>query len=688
MISFLQRKLSDISISKKLYFTIAIMALLITIELCTLFFAITTLSSVRSYVEGEGLWSKAQKDAVLNLRIYAYSHNEKDYAAFQQFMRVPLGDSKTRKELLKPVPDMAVARQGLIEGRNHPDDVDGMLKLIIRFHNISYLKRAFTAWTNAEAEVTQLIPISIKLHTLIQNNAPQADINALLGQINDINKRVTVSEDQFSYILGEGARWLEDIVLKLLLSLSLTIGTTSIIVTVSVSRNIQRSIKAINDGAAQISKGILNTRVRVFSKDEIGALAVSFNSMTETLEHNIQDLKDTEEKLKEQKKKAESSEKVKQLFLANMSHEIRTPMNAILGFARLLQDSSIDEEQRKYIEIILQSGDNLLVIINDILDFSKIEAGKVVFEVMPFHLVDHINSTIELQAAKAEQKNIKLTSYIDEKLPVMVQGDAVRLNQILLNLISNAIKFTEKGEVNVSVTAIKQTANDVVIGFSVKDTGIGIPLEKQGKIFEVFEQATTGSVRKFGGTGLGLSIVKQLVELQGGKITLKSIPGEGSEFSFKLRFLKQTAEDALVDKLSSAVIAKPTELPKQGAGKRILVVEDNPINSLLVIKVLKRQGYETDIAENGKIAVDKYLANQYDMILMDLQMPEMDGYEATMSIRRSETGNRNIPIIAMTAHTIKGEFERCMEIGMNNFISKPFRPDDLYEKIDMLLKSA
>jgi two-component system, sensor histidine kinase len=687
MITFLQKKLSDISISRKLYFTVAIMALLITIELCTLFFAITTLSSVRSYVEGEGLWSKAQKDAVLNLHIYAYSHNEKDYAAFQQFMKVPLGDSKTRKELLKAKPDLNVAREGLIEGRNHPDDVGGMLKLIIRFHEISYLKNAFAAWTAAEAEVTKLIPISTQLHNLVNAHAPQSQINALLIQIDNLNKSVTVNEDQFSFILGEGARWLEGIVLRLLLCLSLTIGTSSIIVTVSVSRNIQRSLNAILEGAAQISKGIFNTRVKVYSKDEIGILATSFNQMTDTLEHNIRDLKETEEKLKEEKKKAESSEKVKQLFLANMSHEIRTPMNAILGFARLLQESDIDEEQRKYIDIILQSGDNLLVIINDILDFSKIEAGKVVFEVLPFHLADNIRSTIELQAAKARQKNIKLTAHIDEKLPVMVQGDTVRLNQILLNLISNAIKFTEEGEVNVSVTEVKESNSDVTIQFSVKDTGIGIPLEKQSKIFEVFEQATTSTVRKFGGTGLGLSIVKQLVELQGGRVVLKSKPGLGSEFSFRLRFLKYHSEEIPVEP-KEKIPAQLVNDIKIGAGKRILVVEDNPINSLLVLKVLKRQGYETDVAENGKVALDKYHANKYDIILMDLQMPEMDGYEATINIRRSLTGNNNIPIIAMTAHTIKGEYERCMEIGMNNFISKPFRPDDLYEKIDSLLVSA
>lgn len=662
------------------------MGLFIIIELCTLFFAITTLSSVRSYVEGEGLWSKAQKDALLNLHIYAYSHDEKNYQAFKEFMKVPLGDSRTRMELLKPHPDMDVARQGLIEGRNHPDDIEGMLNVLIRFHNVSYIKNAFAAWSSAEKQVKQLIPISEQFHKMVKENVPQSDINALLAHIDDTNKNITSLEDTFSFTLSEGARWLEGIVLRLLLCLSLTIGTSSIIVTISVSRNMQRSLNAILEGAAQITKGILNTRVKVYSRDEIGILATSFNEMTDKLEHNIRDLKETEEKLKEEKKKAESSEKVKQLFLANMSHEIRTPMNGILGFARLLQESNIDEEQRKYIDIILQSGDNLLVIINDILDFSKIEAGKVVFEIMPFHLLDSINSTIDLQAAKAEQKNIKLNVQIDQKLPVMVQGDTVRLNQILLNLISNAIKFTEAGEVNVSVTEVKQTMKDVVIQFSVKDTGIGIPYEQQHKIFEIFEQATTDTGRKFGGTGLGLSIVKQLVELQGGKISLKSKPGEGSEFTFRLRFLKDITSEQTAD-ARQPVAPKPfVEGIKIGKGKRILVVEDNPINSLLVLKVLKRQGYETDVAENGKIALDKYHTNNYDMILMDLQMPEMDGYEATIKIRRSDTGNSNIPIIAMTAHTIKGEYERCMEIGMNNFISKPFRADDLYEKIDSLIK--
>jgi len=687
MISFLQKKLGDISISKKLYFTIAIMALLITIELCTLFFAITTLSSVRSYVEGEGLWSKAQKDAVLYLRIYAYSHNENDYATFQQFIKVPLGDSKARLELLKPNPDISIVRQGLLEGRNNPDDIDGMIKLITRFHNVSYLAKAFKAWTNAETTVKQLLPISEKLHQLVRTNASQKDIALLLGQIEDINKQVTSSEDTFSFTLGEGARWLEGIVLKLLLTLSLTIGTTSIIITVSVSRGIERGIKAIVDGATLIGQGLLDTRVKVYSRDEIGTLATSFNQMTDRLEHNIKDLKDTEEKLKLEKKKAESSEKVKQLFLANMSHEIRTPMNAILGFARLLEESTMDEEQRKYIDIIIQSGDNLLVIINDILDFSKIEAGKIVFDASPFHLKDSIDSTIELQQAKAEQKNIKLTADIDGNIPAVIVGDAVRLNQILLNLISNAIKFTEAGEVGINVKLLKDKDENVLIEFTVKDTGIGIPFEKQGKIFEVFEQATTGSVRKFGGTGLGLSIVKQLVEQQGGKISLKSTPGEGSVFSFRLMFLKDKQTE-IHTKKGDIVVKPPVGDLKMGTGKRILVVEDNPINSLLVIKVLKKQGYETDVAENGKIALDKYHTNNYDIILMDLQMPEMDGYETTLHIRELKTVKKNIPIIAMTAHTIKGEYERCMEIGMNNFISKPFQPADLYEKINTLLESA
>ncbi len=328
IISFLQKKLGNITISLKLYFTVGIMALLVTAELCTLWFAVGTLSSVRSFVNGEGLWSKAQKDAVYSLFIYAHSHNEKDYKAFREILKVPLGDNKTLRELSKPNPDLRIARQGFLEGRNHPQDVDGMISLITRFHNVSYINRAVVIWGQAEQTMEQLIIISDKLHHMI-NSRPvsQPDIDKVLEQAQVLNRKSTFLEDDFSFTLGEGSRWLENLVLQLLLTLSLTIGTTSILITISVSRGLEKGIKAIIDGAALVGKGLLNTRVKVYSRDEIGTLAASFNQMSDTLERNMRDireLKDAEEKLKSEKEIAETSEKTKQLFLAKMSHEIRT----------------------------------------------------------------------------------------------------------------------------------------------------------------------------------------------------------------------------------------------------------------------------------------------------------------------------------------------------------------------------
>jgi hypothetical protein len=681
LISFLQKRLGNISISRKLYFTVGIMALLVTIELCTLWFAISTLSSVRSFVNGEGLWSKAQKDAVYSLLIYAHSHDEKDYHAFREFLKVPQGDNKTRIELFKQKPDFKVATQGFIEGRNHPADVDGMINLITRFHSISYINRAIVIWGQAEVTMEQVIAISDKLHIMISSKvASQQEIDKVLEQAEILNRRLTMLEDDFSFTLGEGSRWLEDIVLKLLLTLSLTIGTTSILITISVSGGIERGLKAIIEGASLISKGLLNTRVKVYSRDEIGVLATSFNQMADTLEHYIRELQETEENLKKEKERAEASEKAKQLFLANMSHEIRTPMNGILGFARLLEESLTEKEQLEYIHVIIKSGDDLLVILNDILDFSRMEAGKITFESAPFNLRDIIHSTVMMMESKSKQKNISVVNNIDDKIPDIILGDSVRLNQILLNLVSNAIKFTEKGQISISVICIEKNMNNLILEFRIKDTGIGIPLDKQEKIFESFEQATADTSRRFGGTGLGLSIVKQLVELQNGEIFLNSKPGYGSDFYFRLSFLK------IKEKKNKPDFKKAEKLQSNDEIIHVLVVEDNPINKLLVVKVLQKKSFEIDVAENGKIALEKYAKNNYDIILMDLQMPEMDGYEATMNIRRLETHKKDIPIIAMTAHTIKGERERCLEIGMNEFISKPFAINELYEKIYKLTK--
>jgi signal transduction histidine kinase/ActR/RegA family two-component response regulator len=685
--SSLRNKLKNTSIARKLYFTVGIMAVLVAIELSTLFFAVNTLSSVRSYVEGEGLWSKAQKDAVYHLRIYTFSHDEKDYRQFLDFLKVPLGDKKARIELAKADPDFEVARQGFIEGRNHPDDVDGMIKLIRRFHDVYYIHSAFVIWGQAEDKMEQLIPLGDKLHNMISSkSATQAEINKVLGEAEVINGKLTQLEDDFSFTLGEGSRWLERIVLRILLALSLTIGTTSILITISVSRGIEKGIKTIIDGAALIRQGLFDTRVEVYSRDEIGVLATAFNEMTITLEQNIHNLKNAEESLIKERDRAEASEKAKQLFLANMSHEIRTPMNAILGFARLLEEAITDKELLEFIQVIIKSGDDLLVILNDILDFSRIEAGKVNFEKQPFNVRGNVAAIVTMMESKAASKNLKLTSAIDNTMPQMLVGDAVRLSQILLNLVSNAIKFTESGNIRISLSVVDENEANIIVEFVIKDTGIGIPLEKQAKIFESFEQATTNTMRKFGGTGLGLSIAKQLVEMQDGKIFVKSLPGMGAEFYFRLPFLKYT--DKLQQKSGREDVdnAEPSEIVKSGKGVRVLIVEDNTINQMLIVKVLQKRDFTIDVAANGVIALSKYRNNDYDIILMDLQMPEMDGYETTRNIRNMPGSKKDIPIMAMTAHTIKGEMERCLAIGMNDYIPKPFNINELFEKIFALVE--
>lgn len=683
MISFLQRKFGNISIARKLYFTVGIMALAVTVELCTLWFSINTLSSVRAFVNGEGLWSKAQKDAVYSLLVYAHSHDEKDYQSFLHFLKVPIGDNKTRLELQKPHPDMAIAREGFLEGRNSPEDVGGMISLIRRFHDESYLHKAIIIWGEAEKNMEQLIAISNTLHVMISSGkASQHEIDNTLAQAEGLNRSFTKLEDDFSFTLGEGSRWLERVVLRILLTLSLTIGSTGILIAISVSRGIGRGVNAIIEGALQVSRGLLSTRVKVYSRDEIGMLAASFNDMTDKLERNIRDireLKDTEQNLKREKEKAETSEKTKQLFLAKMSHEIRTPMNAILGFARLLEETLHEKDQQDYIDIIIRSSEDLLVILNDILDFSRLESGKIVFENIPIKPAEIVKATVIMMEQKSRQKGVDIRYLVDDKVPDTIIGDSVRLSQVLLNLVSNALKFTEKGEIVISVSLLDENDVSVWLDFGVKDTGIGIPAEMQEKIFESFEQASYDTARKYGGSGLGLSIVKQIVQLQHGELFVESKPGYGADFHFRLNFLKFSEP---FENVKAAAAENP--FPR-GEGTKILIVEDNLINQMLVRKVLGKQGFETDSAENGKAALDKIDQSHYDLILMDLQMPEMDGYEATRRIRESSV-RRQVPIVAMSAHTFKDEYERCIAAGMDGFVSKPFDTIKLFDTIFGILK--
>ncbi|HXC05877.1 MAG TPA: ATP-binding protein, partial [Bacteroidia bacterium] len=382
------------------------------------------------------------------------------------------------------------------------------------------------------------------------------------------------------------------------------------------------------------------------------------------------------------KKQLEESMKVKEEFLANMSHEIRTPMNAIVGFTDLLLKAQLPDELLQYIKAIKTSGENLLVIINDILDFSKIEKGKIVFEQIGLHLTQIISTIVELLLPKSVEKEVKLSTRIDKRIPDNLIGDPTRLSQILLNLVGNAIKFTEKGEVLVNVELVDEQAGKVRLRFLVTDTGIGIPKEKLSSIFEGFTQASNATTRKYGGTGLGLTIVKQLIELQGGTVSVESEEGRGSTFSFELDFDIESEQRNYQQPAEAA-----EELPRI-EGLQILLVEDNYLNQVLAKKVLSDWGWKVDVADNGLMAVEKLGKGNYDVILMDIQLPEMDGYEATRHIRKNFTPPQStLPIIAMTAHAISGEAEKCRQAGMDEYISKPFDPKALYSKIIRVIQT-
>jgi signal transduction histidine kinase/CheY-like chemotaxis protein len=436
-------------------------------------------------------------------------------------------------------------------------------------------------------------------------------------------------------------------------------------------------------------------RSEIKTKDEIGTLSNEFNELLSKIEkhdHSLnelniqleekvqertQELEIKNKKLYEAKKQAEKSKQVKEQFLASMSHEIRTPLNAILGFQELLKTTELNEEQKEYIHSIDFAGRNLLVLINDVLDISKIEAGKFIFEEVELNITEVLKSVIELVGFRAKEKNLSLEYHDKLDFSSSLYGDSARLTQILLNLIGNAIKFTDKGGITISIHKLEENDLTVKILFEVKDTGIGISAENIDSVFDSFTQASSETNRKYGGTGLGLTIVKQLVELQGGEISVSSEINKGSTFSFSLTFKKGR----------SNTNSRRLDLNTSGfdfllKGKEILLVEDMLLNQNLVKKIMNKWGINLDIANNGIQALEKLKTKKYDLILMDIQMPEMDGYETTQHIRNNDNIQiSQTPIIALTAHASSSEAEKCINLGMNAYLAKPFKTELLKNQI-------
>lgn len=381
------------------------------------------------------------------------------------------------------------------------------------------------------------------------------------------------------------------------------------------------------------------------------------------------------------KKKAEHTALIKAKFLSTMSHEIRTPMNAVIGLTNILLEEKPRTDQVENLNTLKFSADLLLSLINDILDFSKIEAGKINFENHDFNLhllIDNIRNSMK---SKAEEKNLKFETSIDPAIPTMVNGDQVRLSQILTNLTANAIKFTNQGEVLIKLGLVSKNEKNTTIRFAVEDTGIGIPEHKFEKIFQSFSQADTDTTRKFGGTGLGLSITKKLLDLQGSSIKLKSEVGKGSKFYFDLTFGSAIVEETVKKQETVKYTFQSFD------GTKILLVEDNKINVMVAKKFLKKWNLNIDTAENGQIALEMVQNTDYELVLMDLEMPVMDGYTATQRIRQLKASKfKSLPIIALSASAIADFRTKAIKVGMNEFVTKPFNPGELHNVISRFIE--
>ncbi|MCP4696544.1 MAG: PAS domain S-box protein [Gammaproteobacteria bacterium] len=417
--------------------------------------------------------------------------------------------------------------------------------------------------------------------------------------------------------------------------------------------------------------------------DENGAF-LYYMSMIE----DITERKQAKEKLKKAKQAAETANRTKSEFLANMSHEIRTPMNAIIGFTELCLQTGLNVQQRNYLDNARDSAASLLQLINDILDFSKIEAGKLEIESVPFQLSAALDHLLSQLSRAAQHKNLALRSNIAPDIPVWLKGDPLRLKQILINLLNNAIKFTDKGKVEISVVLRTQGENSVELEFAVRDSGIGISAEQQRKLFHSFSQVDASTTRKYGGTGLGLAISKQLAELMGGGMEVESEPGRGSVFRFSARFERTSGEE-----IAKAARFKDKEPHLQQVrsiqGAHILLVEDNPINQQLAMEILRQAGLRVTVVGNGKEALTKLaeLAENgaFDAVLMDIQMPEMDGYETTRLIRENPCYEK-LPVIAMTANAIKGDKQKCRAAGMDDYVAKPIDVEQLFAVLSKWIK--
>ncbi|MFT3681406.1 MAG: ATP-binding protein [Ferruginibacter sp.] len=505
LLSLRLKKLKDVSIAKKLYFIVGVMALLILLELFCLWFANHTLSSLRAFVGAEGLWSKAQKDAFFNLRKYNYTHDEKDFAEYKKFMEVPQGDHITRLELAKPDPDMNIAREGFIKGRVHPDDIDGMIQLIRRFHDNRYISKAMNIWAKGDTIISGIMPIADSLHAeILAKNSSHEKFEYWRTKIGMVNQELTVLEDQFSYTLGEGGRWLEGLVLKILISVAVTVEFTGLLLTLLVTRRFTRDLNAIKKATNKVIHGDLSARADVHAADEVGKVAQEVNQMTEQLIATNRELQQV-------------------AYIA--SHDLQQPLKTIAHYSTLLQvqyKQQLDPNSREYLHYITEATSRMQLLVRDLLDYSRIGSDK---KLMQIDCNKELKYILEDMAENISDNDAQIHT---GTLPVINGYFEIKL--LFENLVSNALKFRKKGIPPVISITSQDHGTDWL--FVVKDNGIGIDEKHYQRVFTIFQKLHP--VAEYPGTGTGLAHCKKIVELHRGKIWIESAPENGSSFYFTI----------------------------------------------------------------------------------------------------------------------------------------------------------
>jgi signal transduction histidine kinase len=717
---FLYRWFRDVSIARKLYFTVGIMALLIGVELFVLFFSLHTLSSLRAYVGGEGLWSKAQKDAVFHLYRYGTSRTEKDYELFEQFMHVPIGDAKTRRELLMEHGNMDVEREGFLEGRNHPADIDGMISLFVRFNNISYIRKAISIWGDAQPVALELLPVAEKLRQEVHSSNPSMDkINELLASIYTINEKLTVFEDEFSYTLGEASRWLERVVLRLLFATALTVETTGLLLVISVSRGMQKGLTDIIRAANSVATGELSARAKVLSRDEIGQVASSFNEMADILQIRVRELAELNQNLGYEIGERKRAEEVLRQTNETLERRVTERATTMTRLMDALRDEAADREraeaalrQSQKMDAIgqLTGGiahdfNNMLAAISGNLEMISrrtaegrgneleryIEAART-STARAATLTHRLLAFSRHQSLDPRSTDINLLVLGMEELFRNTVGPAIRIetrlapelhptlcdpNQLenaLLNLIINARDAMPDGG-----SLVIETANSVVAdqqgvpadgtdlppgGYAtliITDTGAGMTPGTLARAFDPF--FTTKPPGR--GTGLGLSMVYGFVQQSGGKVFLRSKEGLGTTITLYLPWdrgaARQPAEPEIV--ATYAPRASP-------ANAVVLVVEDEPDLRMVVVDWLEDIGYTVLTAEDGAAGLNIVDSqSRIDLLVSDVGLPgSISGRQLADTARQRRF---DLKVLFITGYDLSAADSVLLDAGMQ-VMKKPF----------------